>query len=187
MLLGCLMIVSSLCLALFNICQSQSAGKASDEIMSELEQEIIGGTDGLQSGDDMPVTFIDGYDYIGYLTISALDLQLPVMSSWDYTRLTYAPCRYYGSAKTNDLVIAAHNFSTHFGRISSLEAGDEVVFTDMNGAVYSYTVADMEVLPPDAVLDMIDSGWDLTLYTCNYAGTERVTVRCMSSASTRNS
>lgn len=42
---------------------------------------------------EMPVVMLDGYEYVGYVEIPALELKLPVMSDWDYNRLTLAPCR----------------------------------------------------------------------------------------------
>ena len=50
----------------------------------------------------MPTAQIDGYDYIGTLTIPALELELPVMAQWDYDRLTIAPCRQFGTTQTDD-------------------------------------------------------------------------------------
>lgn len=178
MLLGALMVAAAASVFVYNLCQSNSAAKTSQTVMPVLRQEITENSKYNNPKDETPSFYIDGYDYIGYLTIPSLNLELPVMSGWDYTRLTYAPCRYYGSAENNDLVIAAHNYSSHFGRLWELKIGDEVIFTGMDGTVDNYSVGDIEALPPDAVLDMIESDWDLTLYTCNYAGTQRVTVRC---------
>lgn len=53
----------------------------------------------------MTVVEINGYDYVGYLSVPKLDLELPVMSDWDYDRLKTVPCRHFGSTKTDDLVI----------------------------------------------------------------------------------
>lgn len=121
---------------------------------------------------------IDGYGYVGYLTIPALGLELPVMAEWDYARLRLAPCRYSGSTKTGDLVIAAHNYARHFGSLQTLLAGDEVRFTDMDGVVTVYEVAAVEILQPTAVEEMTAGEYDLTLFTCTYGGQSRVTVRC---------
>ena len=73
---------------------------------------------------EMPVRNIDGVDYIGVLTIPAIDLQLPVITSWSYELLQLAPCRFFGSAYTDDLIIAGHNYTTtHFSALSSLQPG----------------------------------------------------------------
>ena len=121
---------------------------------------------------------IDGYDYIGYLSIPALELELPIMADWDYKRLRIAPCRYYGSTNGRDLVLMAHNYASHFGRISELQPGDEVLFMDMDGHTTHYVVEGLDVLPPDAVDEMTSGIFDLTLFTCTYGGKSRVTVYC---------
>lgn len=126
----------------------------------------------------MPVAEIDGFDYIGYLTIPSISLKLPVMNSYDDLRLSMAPCRYYGSLETDDLVIAGHNYYGTFNELSLVSPGDEVVFTNMDGEEYTYSVGDIEVLFPNQVKEMTESKWDLTIYTCNYSGSARFTVRC---------
>jgi hypothetical protein len=68
----------------------------------------------------MPEVEIDGNVYIGYLSIPTLEIELPVQSQWSYENLTVSPCRYYGAIKSRDLVIAAHNYTAHFGQIAQL-------------------------------------------------------------------
>ena len=121
---------------------------------------------------------MDGYAYIGYLTFPTLGLELPVLDGWDMARLRKAPCRYYGSAETQDLVIAAHNYRSSFGRLQELQIGDEVLFTNAAGIVHRYLVGETEILQPTAVEEMIASNWALSLYTCTYSGTARLTIRC---------
>lgn len=130
----------------------------------------------IQSADT--VEEIDGYEYIGYISVPSLQLELPVMAQWDYTRLKIAPCRYYGSVGEDDLVIAAHNYPSHFGMLSTLKKDDEVFFTDMEGITHRYEVDAVDVLAPEALEEMTGAGYDLTLFTCTYGGTNRVTVRC---------
>ena len=121
---------------------------------------------------------MDGYAYIGYLTFPTLGLELPVLDGWDMVRLRKAPCRYYGSAETQDLVIAAHNYRSSFGQLQRLQIGDEVLFTNAAGIVHRYLVGETEILQPTAVEEMIASDWALSLYTCTYSGTARLTIRC---------
>ena len=55
---------------------------------------------------EMPVVTVDGNDYIGYLSVPSLGLELPIMSDWDYDKLQLAPCRQLGSVYTDDLVLS---------------------------------------------------------------------------------
>ncbi len=178
MVIGILLIAASISLAAYNYWESNRAAEASDGILSVLQQEIEKNNDLTDPSSEMNVLEIDGYGYIGYLSIPVLGLDLPVMSEWDYSRLKIAPCLYYGSVKTDDMVIAAHNYNRHFGKISELKYGDDIIFTDMDGTVYKYRVGELETLPPTATEEMISSDWDLSLYTCTYGGRSRVTVRC---------
>ena len=118
------------------------------------------------------------YDSIGILSIPVLELELPVLTEWSYEKLRNAPCHYYGSYYEPDFVIAAHNFPAHFGRLSQLQPGDLVLFTNVEGTVYCYEVVLLETLLPTATEEMITSGFDLSLYTCTPGGSNRVTVRC---------
>ena len=128
--------------------------------------------------EELPVINMEGYDYIGYLSIPSLNLDLPVMSDWDYKRLKKAPCRQCGSTATDDLVIAAHNYKTHFGSLSKLEVGAEISFTDMDGMENDYVLERVEIMMPDAVDAVVDSDYDLVLYTCTPGGKSRVVAFC---------
>lgn len=129
------------------------------------------------AGREMPTLEIDGQAYIGYLELPTLGLSLPVMSEWSYPKLRVAPCRYWGSAYDDSLVILAHNYDRHFGRLQELAIGDPVQFIDADGVIYQYTVEKQEILEKPDVEKMVDSGYDLTLFTCTYGGRHRVTVR----------
>ena len=126
----------------------------------------------------MPEITVDGNSYIGTLEIVPLDLTLPVMSGWDYTKLKTAPCRYSGSAYTGDLVICAHNYARHFSGIKGLTPGGEVYFTDVRGNRFRYEITDAEILAPAEVEDMVTGDWDLTLFTCTTGGQTRFALRC---------
>lgn len=121
---------------------------------------------------------INGYAYIGYLSIPDLNLELPVMSGWDSRRLQIAPCRYTGTLRGRDLVIMAHNYNSHFGRLSQLVTGSRLQFTDMDGKTWSYEVVAMDILSAESVEEMTAGEYDLTLFTCAANRSHRVTVRC---------
>lgn len=126
----------------------------------------------------MPEENIDGRSYIGVLDIPALELSLPIISEWSYDALQIAPCRYSGSAYLDNLVIAGHNYRSHFVSLPQLQPGDTVTFTDMDGNVFSYEVSSLETLSPYAVSDMTSGDWDLTLFTCTVGGQSRLAIRC---------
>ena len=127
---------------------------------------------------EMPTVQLDGRNYLGILKIPALGLELPVMTDWSYPKLKIAPCRYSGSAYQGDLVVMAHNYVQHFGQIKNLNPGDAVLFTDIDGNVFHYQVAAIEMLHPTDTENMTAGEWPLTLFTCTTGRTYRVTVRC---------
>ena len=121
---------------------------------------------------------IDSDWYIGILTIPTLQVEVPIFSEYVFDQLPYTPCRYAGSYLTDNMIVAAHNYDSHFGRIRKLDSGDRIDFTDVTGTVYHYQVIQTEILPDTAVEEMEQGNWDLTLFTCTLSGTQRVTVRC---------
>lgn len=148
------------------------------------KQEVTGEIPESQPADvqeettELTVVELGDYGYVGYVSIPAIEIELPVMSEWDYKRLKKAPCRQFGSSKTDDLVIAAHNYKNHFGYLSELEIDDTVTFTDMDGQVNLYSVAEVRTIDPTDVEVVQDSGYDLVLYTCTPGGANRVAVFC---------
>jgi len=127
---------------------------------------------------EMPAEISGEYRYIGLLDIPKLGALLPVIDEWSYPALKAAPCRYAGSVYQDNMVIAAHNYKSHFGQIKTLQQGDSVRFTDIDGNCFLYEVVSMEVLKDTAIEEMIGCDDDLTLFTCTYSGQSRVTIRC---------
>lgn len=188
MTIGLLLIAAAFLLMVYNIWESKKAENMSEEILNQIKD----GQDENVSSDDadekplyeiypdmeMPVLTIDGVDYIGILTVPSLGLELPVAGNWSYPNLRRSPCRYKGSAYSNDMIIAGHNYSRHFGGLKNLAIGEEISFRDVDGHIFQYQVDDIETISGTAVEDMDAGEWDMTLFTCTYGGKSRVTIRC---------
>ena len=191
---GLLLIAAALFLTCFNLWDERRATNSAGEALRELEavrpEEAEATEPGeaeipaylLDPGREMPAVEVDGGRYIGVLEVPSLGLELPVMETWSYPNLRVAPCRYSGSAYQDDMIVAAHNYKTHFGQLKELRPGDEVRFTDTEGNVFRYAVAELETLGKYDVEEMTSGDWDLTLFTCTYGGQSRVTVRCLRTA-----
>lgn len=121
---------------------------------------------------------VDGKGYIGYISFPTLELDLPVMSHWTVEKLYTSPCHYFGSVQEGNLVIMAHNYSRHFGRITELRSGDPVYFINAFGEPFFYQVEFQEILPSNCIPQLTSGEFDLTLFTCTYGGANRITVRC---------
>lgn len=186
MIVGTVLISAALFLFVYNQWDAKRAEKEALQVVEQLKK-LEEGKDSdhkeYEEDTEMKVVTIDGHDYIGYLSIPAIEQELPVMAEWSYPGLKIAPGRFYGSTYTKDLVIAGHNYAKHFSPIKWLAVGTEVDFTDMNNRVWKYKVVSIETLQPTQVEQMITKSdtdeWDLTMFTCNTGGRTRCTVRCV--------
>lgn len=205
-LLGAALIGSALLLFGYHRAEDAHAGTASQEAVSEIQKQIEQAQtvamepqvtnqedninhspepsmDEILESDDEPyttgpVTMVGDYEYIGVLDLPARNLSLPIMSDWDYERLKMAPCRQFGSAATDDLVIAGHNYINHFGSLGMLKAGDSVTFTGTDGAVNTYVVSETATISPAETEKVTESGYPLVLYTCTYGRQSRIVIYC---------
>ena len=192
MVIGLLLLAGALFLTLYNIYDAKRAEEAAKAIIPPLQEGMEQKGEAMEETENssnahlfvdpdrsMPAIEIDGYRYVGILEIPALDMQLPIMEEWDYSRLKIAPCLYEGSAYKDNMVIAGHNYAKHFSPIKNLPVGSKIIFTDGENRVFEYEIGWIEVLDGTAVEEMVTGDWDLTLFTCTYGGEARYAVRCL--------
>ncbi len=157
---------------------SESVSEKTSGIDKESEKEKVYPDYVLDPSMKMPVLELDGINYIGIVELPTLGVTLPIIENLNESNLRSSPCRYVGSVYRSDLVIAGHNYRSHFGSLGSLSYGDIVQFTDMDGNIFVYKVIEIETLDAYANDAMVSGKCDLTLFTCNFSGKKRVTVRC---------
>lgn len=201
--IGAVLMVSALLLLMNNEQEDEAAGEASREMLEEVLLMIEENRDSpaeteeaepepeevpaaqTETPEEAPaeteaeellLTKLSAEDYIGVLVMPTLELELPVLSEWDYEKLKAAPCRQFGSTAEDDLVIAAHNYKQHFGKLGLLAVGDEVQMIDMDGTVNEYEVKETGTIAATAVNEVQNSEYDLILYTCTYSGDDRIAV-----------
>lgn len=196
-LCGVLLIAAAMALTVYNLRDESRAGKTADQALTQIRQHLPpvqtpAATDTPTAAPEetvipnyilnpemaMPEEIVDGLSYIGVLEIPALELSLPIISHWSDADAKSAPCRYAGSAYTDDLVIAGHNYRSHFAYLKTVPAGSAVYFTDLDGNRFEYVVELVETLHAADVDEMLSGGWDLSLFTCTMSGQYRATVRC---------
>lgn len=157
--------------------QSTTAPSSEDE--DALEQQLsIPNSSGVAEEEYMEGIEVEGNGYIGYLSFPTLELELPVMSDWSVQKLYTAPCHYYGTVQQGNLVIMAHNYRHHFGRLTELRKDDTVYFVNIFGETTIYEVVLQEILPSECIPQLTEGQYDLTLFTCTYGGANRITIRC---------
>ena len=192
---GAVLLVAALLLFLHNEREDAYAGAAAGTALSAIQEAIDGQTippmldlseedeiepteETIPEPTELTVVNIDGNYYIGYIAIPNLELELPVMADWSMEKLQIAPCLQYGSPLTDDAVIAGHNYKEHFRPLHEIEQGEYLTFTDMTGYTIAYNVVDVKTIDPRSVYEVINSEYDLTLYTCTIGGASRVIVSC---------
>ena len=187
LLLGALLFSAGLGLAGYNLYDNLRAGnaarRAAQMLMADAhlrpadhpatEEDVL-----VAAHRTLPVKSLEGRDYVGVLQLPVLSLELPVQTPYSLDALRESPCLYAGDPYRNDLVICAHNYDSHFGRLNSLRPEDELLFIAIDGQIFRYRLSTREVLPPDAVDDMVHGDdWDLTLFTCTWGGEWRIAAR----------
>ena len=194
-LLGLLLIGAALTLTIYNFSESDRAEGDSAEIVEELVnqlEEIVDDKEEDATAEttpeyilfpekEMPTIKIGNERYIGYIEIPGLRLKLPVAAGeWTMAKLEKAPCHISGTPYLGNLVIAGHDYRSHFGNLPTLKIGSEIIFTDAEGNVFEYEIGWTEVIKGNDGASMVsgDEEWDLTLYTCTWSGRDRYTVRC---------
>lgn len=172
--------------------QDELAGKSSGILLQELEREIkfsppqeslpLPERNPAQEQEEdpepvVPTRTLSGYDLMGILRIPNLGIELPVLSTWSYSLLNVAPCRYSGSVETGDLVILGHNYRSHFYALKQAAVGDTVEFTDAGGVTHRYVVAEVEIIG-GSESGKLPSDYPLTIFTCTSDSRHRIVVRC---------
>lgn len=203
-ILGAMLLIAALSLVFYNSQQNKKSGEAAQEVLTKLKDEIPETSESIQpeytfpendlfseyetvtTSWDVPVedetVMVDENGYIGYITLPDLGIELPVMSQWSYPNLRIAPCRYKGTLEGGDLIIAAHNYNTHFGGLKEYCGGEIIYFTAANGTVRTYEITQIQEINGKDIEAMdfgSDDDWDLTLFTCTLGGQSRVTVRAV--------
>ncbi|MBE6840858.1 MAG: sortase [Ruminococcus sp.] len=202
---GAVMLIIAAAIAGYNISLQSKAEKASDEIVSEIRQiyniPALDEEIPIKNENDMPdfeamtesalpdavistledkkTVSIKNSTYTGVLQIIPLGIELPVAEKFSYAGLKSTPCRYIGTAEDKNLVICAHNYSSHFGGINKLVNGDVIRFIGFDNTVHSYSVESIEVIAPTDIEAVKTDDYALTLFTCTLGGEARVVVKCV--------
>lgn len=174
------MLLGGISLFAYNLWDNHRAQTESNNILEELankKDKIDNEQKQSEENKKIPSIEIDNYNYIGIITIPKINLKLPVIDSFSYEKLKKAPCLYDGTIYDNNMIIAAHDYLSHFGKLKKLKNNDNIYFEDINGVVYKYSVIETTVLKETDGDKIYEGNWDLTLFTCTLSGDKRVTIR----------
>ena len=171
--LGILLLLAAIGLWGYNYYDANRADEAAQNLLTEVTMQ-----QSQQTQESAIAKAADDETFLGTLSIPALGLELPVYNRFDDNLMKDTVCRYSGAVDTENLVIAGHNYKRHFGKLSDLQQGDEVMLKTMDGNTYTYQVLALETLNATAVDEMTSGEYALTLFTCDYSGNARIAVRC---------
>ena len=143
-----------------NIWEDRAAGEYTDKILEKIDGSVE--LQAVAKDDDNLVVIVDEEAFCGKIIIEKLGIELPIFQDWNYKKLKKAPCRYSGGVETNDMIIAAHNYNSHFGKINVMKNGDKIVFIDALGESNHFEVREVVLLDGSAVGEMKSGEWDFT-------------------------
>ena len=129
-----------------------------------------------RSNNTMSALSIDGKNFVGILEMPKYGSSLPVCADWG--KVTKYPCRFSGSLYDRSIQIGATTQAGQYDFYQDISVGDSLLYTDMEGNRFSYTVRDIryEKHADQAALQQVDA--DLTLFIQNIFAFEYIVVFC---------
>ena len=161
--------------------QDKFAGIKSKQILDEIKVDLDAtASSDISSSDinNIVSKYYNGYETVGIIKIPTIGLELPILSIWDYNKLKVAPSIYYGQIGKKGLVICGHNYASHFKYLPNLNIDDHIIITDLNNNNYYYKVKETKILNPTSIKEVMDTDYDLILFTCIKDGYVRYSVYC---------
>ena len=140
----CLLLVGALVLICWqwNIYSSIQKTETYVEILRNLIPEPQGAVPEERRDNSMPVLSVDKTDFIGVLEMPRYDSALPISADWG--RTTKYPCRFNGSIYDSTMQIGATSQKGQYDFYYDISVGDTVIFTDVEGNRYTYTVTNLK-------------------------------------------
>ena len=167
-------------LALFfwqwNINSSIQKSETYVETLRTLIPEPQGAVPEERRDNSMSVLSIDGADFVGVIEMPRYESALPVCANWGH--LTKYPCRFSGSIYDRTIQIGATSQKGQYDFYREISVGDTVIFTDVEGNQYTYTVTNLqyESHADQTTLNREESA--LTLFIKNVYAFEYLIVFC---------
>ena len=174
---GALLLLAGALLAGQNLLTERRAARQTADLLAAVETRIAAPA-------DLPAPEVTGdpwagYEVIGVVGLPDLGLSLPVLADYTQDLLAVAPCRYTDdlALEPGQLVVAGHNYRTHFGRLGELAPGSRITWQNLDGVTYTFTVTEVTEIDAGDREALEQGDWDLTLFTCDVTRTRRILVR----------
>ena len=202
--LGCVLMVAGLLTYGYQKNQERLANENIEQLMKDVEQkreemleaanskgdgqsyDAASGQAIIESEDsqqDLGTIRYSDHRVLGILSFPSLGKEVPVLGeNMTDQMLNVAPCHYGGPQnplEEGNIIIAGHNYRSHFGGLKRLKLGQIVVWNSLDGKGYNYEVAEVKEIAPDD-FDYVEKNintYTLTLFTCTDSGKMRWAVK----------
>lgn len=180
-ILGVTLIVGAAALLIYTqLSANISAGNTAD-ILGRAEKLMPAVVDRIpeeRGNNRMPSRELDGINIIGIIEVPLYGAKLPIHASWNGNMVSWIPCRFSGSIYDRSLIIGAGEGEGQFHFAQSIQIGDLLYVTDMEGGRYTYSVTDID-RADNADRETLESDpCDLTIFVKNSLSLEYIIIRC---------
>ena len=133
---------------------------------------------GLEERSDhtMPLLSLDGIDFVGILEMPLQEAALPVCADWAEHQKYLS--RFDGSIYDGSMQIGGTSQKGQMDFFREISVGDSVLFTDMEGNRYHYTVTDLRYAPHADQNTLQRADGELTLFVKNLFAFEYLIISC---------
>lgn len=128
--------------------------------------------------DEMPSMEIEGSDIIGIIEVPLYGYKSVINAKWEKNKVTALPCRFAGCVYNRNLVIGVGEGEDQFGFAKTMEIGEYLYVTDMEGGRYCYVVEKIEHSKSAKLEKLQADEWDLTLFLKNSTYNDYLLLRC---------
>lgn len=180
-LLGLVLILASVGLLLWQNFRAQNARVDTAAILDKTLSQLPPAVDAVpeaRGNNAMPSRQIDGVDVIGVLEFSRQGRVLPLAGDWHTDRVNSLPCRFTGSIYDSSLIIGAVDSQDQIPFADSLEVGDGIVLTDMEGGCYHYRVAAIHHAKHATRSKLQQGDYPLTIFVKDSQNDQYLLIRC---------
>lgn len=129
-----------------------------------------------QNNNSMSVLSLEGVDFVGLLAMPKFNSVLPVGAQWGKS-IKY-PCKFNGSIYDRTIQIGATTQKGQYDFYHEISVGDDVLFTDMVGKVYSYEISNIRYDTHIDQTSLTASNSDLTLFIKNIFDFNYIIISC---------
>ncbi len=177
--IGVLLILSAAAILIIDSVDNKLNVEGAEKALIKVEEILTDITDAFPEeryNDSMPSMEIEGMDIAGIIEVPRYNVKSVINATWDKNKSLAIPCRFTGSVYNRTLIIGAGD--GQFGFAKTMDDGELLYITDMEGGRYSYTVEKIEH-SKSADIEKLQSGdWDMTVFVKISSSGEYLLLRC---------